>query len=336
MDRETFLRRLDEYSLDRNRYYIISGGALLLHGLRAQTSDIDIKVSPEYFAELQQKYSFKKSPKYDYLYKLADDFKVTIQDVSSDDFVMIDEYPVGKLEKELEWKIANHRLKDEADIRRIQAYLDISQANVNPALKEYILTKVLPEYALNEEGHQIDHIGYVVERSLNFANQAKADLDMAFTVAAYHDVGHHIDHKNHEKISSERVLADKELRKFFTEEQIRTMAEAVYDHRSTIEGEPRSVYGKIVSSADRNTTIEEPLRRTYAYRKEHGAETSLDEIIGESRQHLLQKYGRAGYAREKMYFDDPAYEQYLKNITELAEDKVAFRRRYLSVNHLEG
>jgi uncharacterized protein len=148
---------------------------------------------------------------------------------------------------------------------------------------------VLPEYALNDEGHQMDHISYVVERSLNFANQAKADLDMAFTVAAYHDVGHHIDYKNHEKISSERVLADKQLRKFFTEEQIQTMAEAVYDHRSTIEGEPRSVYGKIVSSADRNTTIEEPLRRTYAYRKEHGAETSLDELIEESRQHLLQK-----------------------------------------------
>ncbi len=73
---------------------------------------------------------------------------------------------------------------------------------------------------------------------------------MVYTVAAYHDLGHHIDGKNHEKVSAEMLLADENLREFFSEEEIRIMTEAVYDHRASMEGEPRSIYGKIVSSAD--------------------------------------------------------------------------------------
>ena len=57
---------------------------------------------------------------------------------------------------------------------------------------------------------------------------------------------------------------DNNLRKFFTEEDIAIMAEAVEDHRASLGYEPRSVYGKIVSSADRNTLIDVPLKRTYS------------------------------------------------------------------------
>ena len=45
------------------------------------------------------------------------------------------------------------------------------------------------------------------------------------------------------------------------------MSEAVEDHRSSLENDPRSIYGKIVSSADRNTSVEVTLKRCYSYNK---------------------------------------------------------------------
>ena len=51
------------------------------------------------------------------------------------------------------------------------------------------------------------------------------------------------------------LLKDDMLKQFFTEEEIKIMADAVYDHRASMEEEPRIIYGKIISSADRNVDI---------------------------------------------------------------------------------
>ena len=177
---------------------------------------------------------------------------------------------------------------------------------INNDLKNYIEQNIFPSYTKNDLGHNLDHIKYVIDRSLKFASTVEnINYDMVYTIAAYHDIGHYIDAKNHEKISSEMLLADKNLKDFFNDEQIKIMSEAVYDHRASMEGEPRSIYGKIVSSADRNTLVDIPLKRTYAYRLKHNPDYTLEQIIEESRQHIIDKFGKKGYATEKMYFDDP-------------------------------
>ncbi|MCI6712351.1 MAG: hypothetical protein MR439_00675 [Clostridium sp.] len=63
------------------------------------------------------------------------------------------------------------------------------------------------------------------------------------------------------------LLKNDILKQFFTEEEIKIMADTVYDHRASMEEEPRTIYGKIVSTADRNVDITSPLKRTYSYRK---------------------------------------------------------------------
>jgi uncharacterized protein len=159
---------------------------------------------------------------------------------------------------------------------------------------------------------------------------------MVYVIAAYHDLGHHIDAKNHEKVSAEMLLADENLKEFFTEQQIQTMADAIYDHRASLEGEPRNIYGKIVSSADRNTLINVPLKRTYEYRVKHNPTATLEEIIEESRQHLIKKFGKKGYASEKMYFEDKEYKQFLEDIQTLLMDKDEFTIRYMETNGLDN
>ena len=80
---------------------------------------------------------------------------------------------------------------------------------INKELKNYIETKIFPIYELNDLGHNVDHIKYVIERSMMFASTIEnINYDMVYTVAAYHDIGHHIDAKNHEKVSAEILLSD--------------------------------------------------------------------------------------------------------------------------------
>ena len=87
---------------------------------------------------------------------------------------------------------------------------------LNEELQQYIEKNIFPSYRKNDLGHNLDHIKYVINRSLRFANGVDdINYNMVYIIAAYHDIGHYIDAKNHEKVSAEMLLADKNLRSFF-------------------------------------------------------------------------------------------------------------------------
>lgn len=205
--------------------------------------------------------------------------------------------------------------------------------NIRREIKEYIEKEIFEEYKLNEKGHGINHIKYVIRRNLQFAETIEnIDYEMVYVIAAYHDIGHHIDAKNHEIISAQILSEDKKLKKFFSEEQIMVMKEAIEDRRASKDTEPRTIYGKIVSSADRNTDIEFTLKRCYSYRTNHSPELNQDEIIEVCRKFLIEKFGINGYARNKMYFEDKEYNKYLHDITELALDRECFYKEIRRAN----
>ena len=78
---------------------------------------------------------------------------------------------------------------------------------LNKDLQKYIEENIFPSYSKNDLGHNLDHIKYVINRSLKFANEVKdINYDMVYTIAAYHDIGHFIDAKNHEKISDKLFM----------------------------------------------------------------------------------------------------------------------------------
>ncbi len=245
--------------------------------------------------------------------------------------------------------------------------IPLSINQVNSALKSYIEARILPQYSKNEWGHQIGHINYVIRRSFEFANQALVNQTLAnqantanramqtdqtakaqtknpvqplnpniiYAAAAYHDLGHHIDPAHHEKVSAEILRADESLKQFLEPDEVKTIAEAVEDHRSRRDHPPRSIYGKIITSADCNIDIDTMLRRTYTYRLRNFSNFSLDEVINDARQHLASKYGENGYALRKMFFDDPEFKAALKDLQNLTSDEQLFRERFLEVNHLE-
>ena len=204
---------------------------------------------------------------------------------------------------------------------------------MNKDLIKYTEENIFPEYSKNESGHGIDHIKYVIKRSFDIVSQNKLDvnLDMVYIIAAYHDIGHHIDSKNHEKISAEIMSKDKELERFFNDEELRIIKEAIEDHRASSDHEPRSIYGRIVSSADRNNTVEDCLRRTYTYGLKLDPKSSDEELFERAYNVLLNKFGENGYA--KFFFKDKEYEQFLKDIRKLLKDKEKYietQREYIT------
>lgn len=123
MDKRAFLAKLDSLNLDKNRYCIIAGGSMLVHGLKATTEDIDIEIRPNYFEELKERFVFEKSPKYPYLYVLPDNIEVAVLDYASEEVEIVDGYPTEPLEHFLAWMLENNRPKDKEKIAIIKNYL---------------------------------------------------------------------------------------------------------------------------------------------------------------------------------------------------------------------
>ena len=191
---------------------------------------------------------------------------------------------------------------------------------INEDLKKYIEENIFPEYAKNDLGHNIKHIQYVIDRSFKFADTVpNVNYDIVYTVAAYHDIGHHIDPKRHEIVSGEIMSKDENLKRFFSADELKIIKEAIEDHRASADHEPRSIYGKIVSTADRNNTVEACLKRSYTYGKKLNPEATDDELFDRAYEHLKIKFGENGYA--KFFFKDDVYEKFLKDIRDLLSDK---------------
>ena len=204
---------------------------------------------------------------------------------------------------------------------------------MNENLKKYIEINVLPQYSKNDSGHGIEHINYVIDRCFRFAEQFdNVDSDILYTIAAFHDIGHHIDKKNHETLSAQIFYENNDMKQFFTEEQRIIIKEGIEDHRASSGSIPRSDYGKIISSADRSTSVEDFLRRTHAYTLKHNPNSTVDEMLERAYNHTIEKYGNNGYA--KHYVVDHDYVEFRNKILELINDKEKFNYKYLQTNNI--
>lgn len=194
---------------------------------------------------------------------------------------------------------------------------------INSELKAYIENNIFPQYSKNEEGHGINHIKKVIERSFKLANGYDVNLDMVYVIASYHDIGHYIDKDKHEEISADIMYNDNKLKKWFDENDRVVIKEAIEDHRASLKREPRSIYGKIISSADRTImSIDDSIKRTYLYGKKHEKDYTEEQLINRVYTHLKEKYGEDGYA--KCYIKDDEFNDAITNLRNALSDKESF------------
>jgi len=168
---------------------------------------------------------------------------------------------------------------------------------MNRELQHYIEREIIPRYAAFDAAHRSDHVRTVIRQSLALAAACGADCDMAYVIAAYHDTGLDEGRERHHLRSAELLRQDKTLRRWFSEEQIATMSDAVEDHRASSGRAPRTLYGRIVAEADRCIDPATVVRRTVQYGLAHYPELDRRGHYERCREHLQRKYGAGGYLK---------------------------------------
>ena len=132
-------------------------------------------------------------------------------------------------------------------------------------LVEFIETKILPQYAQFDRAHNLEHVTRVIRNALQLAGVTGADINMVYTIAAYHDLGMSGPRAVHHITGGKILATDARLKRWFTPEQINVMREAVEDHRASASHVPRSLYGKIIAEADRDIVPEVVFQRTIEF-----------------------------------------------------------------------
>ena len=206
------------------------------------------------------------------------------------------------------------------------AFITMFLKKVNQEISDYLELEIIPLYDHFDKAHQRDHVRMVIRQSMELAAQMEVDADMVYVIAAYHDVGLCEGRDRHHLVSAQMLLEDAVLRKWFTESQLQTMAEAVQDHRASSDHAPRSIYGRIVAEADRFIDPETIVRRTVQYGLEHYPELDKEGHYGRTVQHLHEKYGRNGYL--KLWFTDSPNAKRLELLRQIIDDEPQLRQLF--------
>ncbi len=162
---------------------------------------------------------------------------------------------------------------------------------------EFVETQILPRYNAFDKAHNLAHANSVIRNSIELAKRLGANADMAYAIAAYHDLGLEGPRAIHHLTSGKILMADARLKRWFSADQISIMKEAVEDHRASASHAPRSLYGKIVAEADRDLDPESVFRRTIQFGLNHYPEKSKEEHWQRFLEHMQEKYSVNGYIK---------------------------------------
>ncbi len=207
-----------------------------------------------------------------------------------------------------------------------------SQPRLNPKLVRHIETVVMPRYQKNDISHQRWHIDGVIKRSLDLAATRRVKPDLVYTIAAYHDLGCQINREEHEHESAKLCRADQKLTSFFTTAELDLAADAIEDHRASNQRGCRSIYGKIIATADKFTSIPDLMRSVGWYQFEHFPDAPFEQYLEGCIKYVAAKYGPGGYIAVPL--PHPPFDHFLAELRTLINDRAAFAT-YLRAAHSE-
>lgn len=201
----------------------------------------------------------------------------------------------------------------------------------------YIYEVLVPKYAGFDAAHKEDHALTVINQAMKLlddreewlsgqpetAGEWAVDIDRQVLkmAAACHDLGLANGRDRHHLDSGVIIRNDETLRRWFTSDEIETIAQAAEDHRASGTSEPRSIYGKIVAEADRVIDTETIIRRTLQFGQKHYPDLGPEEHLQRAVSHLKEKYGRGGYLKLWIPWSDNA--RRLNELQDLIADEAA-------------
>lgn len=201
----------------------------------------------------------------------------------------------------------------------------------NSELRNYIEKNIIQKYQYFDKGHDINHVQAVIFRSLKYFKKLNKkyslNINMVYTIAAYHDYGMIISRERHSYHSEQLVLHDENLKKWFKEDEIKTIAEACEEHSTSINVVPKTIYGKIVADADKDTNINIGIMRGWQFAYKNFPNLSFDEKILEIHKEIVKRFGDENIGGEnlvKYYILDKKNKRFIKKMVYYANNKEAF------------
>ena len=123
MNRNDIIEKLRRFPYDRKDYWLITGAAMVLYGIREQTHDIDMGCSTEMADKLEREgYLLKITPDGNRRFRITDDIEA-FENWLFGDVVSVENIPVISVEGLIEMKQRLGREKDKRDIRLIEDYM---------------------------------------------------------------------------------------------------------------------------------------------------------------------------------------------------------------------
>lgn len=194
-------------------------------------------------------------------------------------------------------------------------------------IKAFLEQEIVPRYDDFDAGHRRDHVHYVMQECLNLARHyPTVDQAMMLVAAAYHDLGLEVGRDVHHIESGRLIREDKRLLRWFSPEQIETMAQAAEDHRASSDHEPRSIYGRLVAEADRQIDADTIVKRTIQYSFKHYPELNREENYIRFLAHMAEKYAEGGYL--KLWIPESQNAQRLNDFRKILNDPAAIRQKF--------
>lgn len=198
--------------------------------------------------------------------------------------------------------------------------------NVSLDIMNFVEQQILPRYNAFGRSHGLAHVQRVIKNSLELADMLGADIDMAYVIAAYHDLGMEGPRAIHHITGGKILASDARLKKWFSQEQIKIMKEAVEDHRASSSRMPRSIYGKIVAEADRDLDPEVVFTRAIEFGLEHYPELNKEQQWQRFNKHMEEKYSARGYIH--LWINGSPNEKKLKEVREVIANKQRLRETF--------
>lgn len=198
--------------------------------------------------------------------------------------------------------------------------------NVNLEIMNFVEQNILPRYNAFGRSHGLAHVQRVIRNSLELAVMLGADVNMAYVIAAYHDLGMAGPRAIHHITGGKILAADARLKKWFSSEQLTIMKEAVEDHRASSSHMPRSIYGKIVAEADRDLDPEIVFTRAVEYGLEHYPDYSEERQWMRFDKHMEEKYSDKGYIH--LWIKGSPNEKNLQKVRAVIADKALLRQTF--------
>lgn len=121
INKEELIELINSLKIDKNEYWILSSGALVLRGIFPDAGDLDIAVTEKGLEQLKKNYNLKK--KENGFYIVNDKIECVVDTKDSNKVEKVGDYYLQSIEKYYDFIKNSTREKDKARIPLIENYM---------------------------------------------------------------------------------------------------------------------------------------------------------------------------------------------------------------------